>query len=97
MSTPARSTNVPLGPFYSRSFTHQGVREAYFLVSLLDEQDRPCWAMIPNVRGCGFVFTSREGLHAWLKVNGFLDSANSVHAARNHAARNMDNGGLLDD
>jgi hypothetical protein len=57
----------PIGPFRSRFFS-----DAYFLVSLLDEQDRAQWAVVPNRRGVGFVFTSPLSVHSWLETNGFL-------------------------
>jgi hypothetical protein len=73
--------SAPLGPFYSEHYMQQGKKEAWFLVALLDEQDRQCWAMLPNVRGCGFVFSSRAGVNDWLACNGFL-STNSDSIAR---------------
>jgi hypothetical protein len=58
----------PIGPFRSRFYS-----DTYFIISLLDEHDRPMWAIVPNKRGVGFVFSSAHGLDQWLRVNGFLE------------------------
>jgi hypothetical protein len=67
----------PIGPFNSARF-----RETYFVVSLLDEQDRVRWAVVPNKRGTGFVFPSILDVDAWLNSNGFLDDVIALTAQK---------------
>jgi hypothetical protein len=65
----------PIGPFHSARF-----RETYFVISLLDEQDRVRWAVVPNKRGTGFVFSSILDVDDWLNTNGFLDDVIALSA-----------------